>query len=57
MLRAQPWQCLLQAKVELAVFVLWMEDQGRLPQTWLLPLGPQVWVLKVTTYREEWGGV
>lgn len=48
MLGAQPWLCLLQAKVELAIFVPWMKDQGsgRLPQTWVLPLGSQVWVLK-----------
>lgn len=34
--------------VSTPVFVPWMKDQGsgRLPQTWVLPLGPQVWVLK-----------
>lgn len=45
---AQSCLCLLQAKVELAVFAPWMKDQGTggFPQTWLLPLEPPAWCLK-----------
>lgn len=48
MCRAQSWLCLLQAKVELAVFAPRMKDQGTggFPQTWVLLLEPHAWLQK-----------